>query len=583
MNRHQQPRSISTVGAFLGALPGEKYHAVRNPSKSLFFRLQRKVFQQLQIGSGDVVRGIGVAGDCLLECLLKHSSAQRFAFFVEPELPRGDAAIKALGDRGITRQGLSVDSRAALLNGGLEAIAPDAWLDVYGTAIEAFSLRNHFALRCYPIVTLQHAFSPHHLLGERFLRLILMKGYPCDSVLCTSSAGKKGIQNLLSSLSERIEKDFGIRTAFRGRVDSIPLCVDTDLYRPSDKAKLRKNLRLPANSVLLVYIGYIAPMKSDLVPLLHVLQRLIRENPTQNVTLTLIGTGWPQYQNVLLERARQLGIQRHVVILNNVSDEIKRQALAAADIFVSPSDTAQEAFGLTPVEAMASGVPQVVSDWNGYRDTVRNGETGFRIPTFWTTSDEELVGTGDLLGWRYDHMVLGQSLAIDLGALFHALQDLVRNHDLRHRMAITSREVAVREYSYAAIARKYDELWAELSEESREVSCLDTAPVYDQPFYSKMLGHYTTHNIADDVLLSIGEWAQDITMVDTQSANAWSRPVLDEVILKDIMAVVRGKSQTDVFTLESLLAEVGKGRPNVIRRHVLWLLKYGCLRVAGQR
>ena len=34
-----------------------------------------------------------------------------------------------------------------------------------------------------------------------------------------------------------------------------------------------------------------------------------------------------------------------------------------------------------PVEAMASRLPVVASDWNGYRDTVVEGRTGFRVPT----------------------------------------------------------------------------------------------------------------------------------------------------------------------------------------------------------
>jgi glycosyltransferase involved in cell wall biosynthesis len=31
---------------------------------------------------------------------------------------------------------------------------------------------------------------------------------------------------------------------------------------------------------------------------------------------------------------------------------------------------------------MAAGIPVVVSDWDGYKDTVRDGVDGFRIPTF---------------------------------------------------------------------------------------------------------------------------------------------------------------------------------------------------------
>ena len=62
-----------------------------------------------------------------------------------------------------------------------------------------------------------------------------------------------------------------------------------------------------------------------------------------------------------------------------MSEEIKRQALAAADIAVFLVDNPQETFGLAVVEAMAAGLPLVVSDWNGYRDLVRDGMDGFRL------------------------------------------------------------------------------------------------------------------------------------------------------------------------------------------------------------
>ena len=41
----------------------------------------------------------------------------------------------------------------------------------------------------------------------------------------------------------------------------------------------------------------------------------------------------------------------------------------------------QESFGLTPIEAMAAGLPRVISDWDGYRDSVNDGEDGFLIRT----------------------------------------------------------------------------------------------------------------------------------------------------------------------------------------------------------
>ena len=59
---------------------------------------------------------------------------------------------------------------------------------------------------------------------------------------------------------------------------------------------------------------------------------------------------------------------------------VMRAAWRASDILVSLYDNIQDTNGLTPVEAMAAHLSCVGSDWNGYQDTVVDGETGFRIP-----------------------------------------------------------------------------------------------------------------------------------------------------------------------------------------------------------
>ena len=69
-----------------------------------------------------------------------------------------------------------------------------------------------------------------------------------------------------------------------------------------------------------------------------------------------------------------------------VSEQLKHQALAAADLAVSLVDNTQETFGLSVAEAMAACLPVVASNWNGYRDLIRQGVDGFLVPSRWSST-----------------------------------------------------------------------------------------------------------------------------------------------------------------------------------------------------
>ena len=90
---------------------------------------------------------------------------------------------------------------------------------------------------------------------------------------------------------------------------------------------------------------------------------------------------------------RNLGVFDRLRLKIDFADAEKRDLLAASDLFVSPVDNVQETFGLTPIEAMAAGLPSVVSDWDGYRDTVQHVEHGFRIPTLAPPAGQASGGT----------------------------------------------------------------------------------------------------------------------------------------------------------------------------------------------
>ena len=147
---------------------------------------------------------------------------------------------------------------------------------------------------------------------------------------------------------------------------------------------------------------------------------------------------------------------------------VMRSAWRAADIFVSLSDNVQETFGLTPVEAMAAGLPCVVSDWNGYKDTVADGETGFRIPT--TTIG---AGAGIDVADRYaagidsyDQLIGITSLAtaVDVDACAEAIARLAGDAALRSRLGKAAAARARRLYDWRVVVAAYQDLWSELAE-----------------------------------------------------------------------------------------------------------------------
>jgi len=76
------------------------------------------------------------------------------------------------------------------------------------------------------------------------------------------------------------------------------------------------------------------------------------------------------------DEARHLGVDADVAFLGKI--EAVAPLLAGADVFLLPSQS--ESFGLSALEALASGVPVVASAAGGLLEVVRDGETGFLRP-----------------------------------------------------------------------------------------------------------------------------------------------------------------------------------------------------------
>ncbi|MBI5870233.1 MAG: glycosyltransferase family 4 protein [Actinobacteria bacterium] len=124
----------------------------------------------------------------------------------------------------------------------------------------------------------------------------------------------------------------------------------------------------------LVFIGRISKNKR-VDRLLEMLAVLRQQRP--DATLTVVGPDWEGLQAGLEAQADGLGLGEAARFTGVLPQEDMLDILAGASLFVSASE--YEAFGLSTVEAMASGTVPVVSRIPAFEDLVADGETGFLV------------------------------------------------------------------------------------------------------------------------------------------------------------------------------------------------------------
>jgi len=209
--------------------------------------------------------------------------------------------------------------------------------------------------------------------------------------------------------------------ALAGRTVVVPLPVDLERFR------IRAENEAGGNRTLL-YCGRIHPEKGVEL-LLRVFARLAEGFPRWRLrlvgpTLEAEGGGGDSFAR----RLRALSPGRAVDWQGPIWDPLELAAsYAAADLFCYPSLAEHgEAFGVAALEAMAAGVPPVVSGLACFRDFVRHGENG----------------------WSFDHR--SERVEEELG---EALALAMRDEPLRRRCGAAARATA-EAFGYPAIARR---------------------------------------------------------------------------------------------------------------------------------
>ena len=158
-------------------------------------------------------------------------------------------------------------------------------------------------------------------------------------------------------------------------VDIIPIYgIDRQIFLPSNepKALLRHRLGLPTDLPIVFFSSRIAPEK-DADTLLRAVG-LLSDRGTPVRLLHLSGSS-----GELIERAASFGVSDRVIARDAVAPFAElADYYRASDVCVQASHA--EGLGFSPLEALACGVPVVATDVGGLRDTIRDGQTGWRVP-----------------------------------------------------------------------------------------------------------------------------------------------------------------------------------------------------------
>jgi glycosyltransferase involved in cell wall biosynthesis len=212
-----------------------------------------------------------------------------------------------------------------------------------------------------PFTSIRHVATIHDtytLAGKRSLIWTLRAlSYWRTEIAAVSAA----VQSQLRELG-------GFRPA---RMHTVPNGVEPPSpLSPQERRAVRETLGLLDEDYALICVARLVPLKAHGV----LLEALTRLDACPSVKLLLVGTG-PQ-DDQLRALARDWHLDSRVHFLGERTDVPR--LLQAADCFVLSSDT--EGLSCSILEAMAAGLPCVVTDVGGNRELVQPGLTGSLLP-----------------------------------------------------------------------------------------------------------------------------------------------------------------------------------------------------------
>lgn len=521
-------------------------------------------------------RGSGIHGGYVfyasaVQALMKHSNYERFVFFklhkdssfALSESPWFKAIERNIEIVHPTRIQEVTNIEDAVLVTTTERVGP------------LLCLRNLLIGYRPPAVGFLCAANPGWF-GRFLVEMALAGVQENDALVCASQVSKTVVESMMGLLfsSERFNLDppkCAVQTPL------IPMAVDCAQFQ-AQRDESRQKLGFAADETIILSLGRLEMFgKGDLCPLMLAFARLQR-TLRHRVRLVIAGSDGNRIAGDLKQFAAELECSGVSVCPDPRHDE-KIRLLGAADIFVSLGDGVSESFGLAVVEAMASGLPCVVSEWDGYRETVVHNKTGFLVPTMWTDLGpcvDAFQNAGiDAIS------TLAATTAVDSEALEHYLRLLIEDPDLRKSMGKDAREHARTCFDWPVAVRQYDRLFDNLRQQRGGEYGKPASKVGQWPPASSFqvwFNSYPTRVLGPDepiYLTAAGrEWLRESGNAGIGHSDS---ELVDLELCVRIAQLSAGDETATLQCLTERAAESTGGPSWLVQVNIMRLLKYGML------
>jgi glycosyltransferase involved in cell wall biosynthesis len=226
--------------------------------------------------------------------------------------------------------------------------------------------------------------STPDIVGRKFLRYAKRKGIPAGSAYHTDfpsylsyyhlgfaePAVWRSLRKFYNACDVTLAPNESVRLRLVGkgieRVELWSRGIDKELFDPSRRsAKLRQTWSAEGRTVI-IYAGRFVPYK-DVEVVMSLYERFGDEGLGERVRFVMIGSG--------PEEAEMRRRMPEAVFTGYLTGMALPEAYASGDIFLFPSTT--EAFCNVALEALATGLPAVVSDVGGCKELVERSGGGF--------------------------------------------------------------------------------------------------------------------------------------------------------------------------------------------------------------